>query len=78
MYISKNYTGGHLLRLCLKATADARPTQAGRQRNLLFPTFFSNFQPEVPSQKGISFSQNQSYLFAFCSSTPFTCIHHCT
>lgn len=70
--ISKNDTRGHFPD---RAVAGAWLAQDGRQQNLLFPTFVSLFQPEAPSQKGISFSQNQSYLSAFCSSAPFTCIH---
>lgn len=51
MYISKNDTGGHLLHLSHRAVADTWLAQDGRQRNLLFPTFGSIFQPEVPSQR---------------------------
>lgn len=51
---------------CLCNSPSRRLTRA----NLLLPTFLPIFQPEAPSQKGISFSQNQGYLSAFCSSTP--------
>lgn len=43
-----------------------------------FQLFSPTSQPAMPSQKGISFSQNQSFLPASCSSTSFTCTQHCT
>lgn len=42
-----------------------------------FQRFSPTSQPEMPSQKEMSFSQSQSYLPAFWSSTSFTCTHHC-